>query len=162
MEDNTSNNGQNANNNEQNTNETPVKTFTQAELDHIVESRVAEERRKADALREKAAKFDEMEEANKSELQKAQEKAAGLEAKLKALEEAETIRTTREKVAKETGVPADLLTGNDEETCKKQAQSILDFSKSNGYPVLKDGGEPQKTGKPSTRQQFADWLGNNS
>ena len=59
------------------------KTFTQAEMNKIVQERLAKERAKYegfDDLKEKAMKFDELQEANKSELEKAQ-------AKVKALEE---------------------------------------------------------------------------
>ena len=55
------------------------KTFTQAELDAAIESRLTRERAKFadyEALKAKAEKFDKAEEAAKSELQKAQEQAA--------------------------------------------------------------------------------------
>ena len=60
------------------------KTFTEEDVNRIVTDRLHRERQKyegidLDALKEKAAKFDEMEEASKSELQKANEKAAELE-----------------------------------------------------------------------------------
>lgn len=53
------------------------KTFTQEEVDNIVSSRLKREGAKYadyEELKAKASKFDEMEEANKSELQKANEK----------------------------------------------------------------------------------------
>lgn len=134
------------------------KTFTQEELNSIINQKIAEERKKADAYREKAEKFDEMEEANKTELQKAQDKAAELEKKLKEKEDAEAIQAIREKVSQDTGVPVSLLTEVTEELCKNQAKAILEFSKSNSYPALKDGGEPQHTGKKTTKQQFAEWA----
>lgn len=60
-----------------------AKTFTQDQVDRIVQDRLA--RAKAtppadyDDLKAKAAKFDELEQANKTELEKAQERAAQLE-----------------------------------------------------------------------------------
>ena len=134
------------------------KTFTQEELNGIVEERIKRERAKYegfDDLKAKADKYDEMVEANKTELQKATERAEKLEAILAEKEHAETIRATREKVAKETGVPVALLTADTEEACKEQASGILSFAKPS-YPNVKDGGETSHVGKPSTRQQFAE------
>ena len=89
--------------------------------------------------------------------EEAQNKAKLLEAELTELKTANAIKAMREKVATEVGVPVSLLTGADEESCKAQAQGILEFAKPS-YPKLKDGGEPLNTqGKP-TRELFADWL----
>ena len=65
-------------------NEVPAaeKTFTQKELDAIVAERLKRERTKYegfDELKAKAAKFDELEEASKSELQKVTERAEKLQ-----------------------------------------------------------------------------------
>ena len=141
--------------------ETQEKTFTQEEVNAIVSQRLERDRAKYadyDSLKEKATKFDEMEEARKTELQKATEKAEKLEAEINSMKEAETIRTMKEQVSKETGVPISLLTASSEEECRKQAQDILGFAKVNGYPQLKDGGEVTKVSKPTTRQQFAEWA----
>ena len=113
------------------------KTFTQEELDSIVEGRLARERQKYadyEDLREKASKYDEYQEQSKTELQKEKEKSDALQAKLTALEKEGTVRQVREKVAKDTNVPAELLTGEDEESCKKQAEAILKFAKPKSYP----------------------------
>lgn len=137
------------------------KTFTQSELDQIIGERLKREREKYpdyDALKEKAAKLDQIEEDAKTELQKAQEKAEKLEAELSAMKHADEVRAIRDKVAQTTGVPASLLTGETEEACNEQATGILSFKSSNGYPTIKDGGEVQKTVEGSTKQQFADWA----
>lgn len=137
------------------------KTFSQSELDAIIADRLKREREKyADynALKEKASKFDEMEEANKSELQKATERAEKLAAELDAMKQADSVRSIREKVSKATGVPADMLTFADEESCTKQAQAILDFNKPSAYPQVRDGGEVQNVGELTTKQQFSAWL----
>ena len=145
----------------QETNATEVKTFTQEEVNAIVGERLARDRERFadyDSLREKAAKFDEMEEASKSELQKATEKAEKLESELKSYKKAEELRIIREKVASETGVPANLLTAETEEACQEQAKGILAFKGDISYPILKDGGEVQGAPKGTTRQQFAEWA----
>ena len=149
-------------NQEQATQEAEVeRTFNQAELDAIISDRLKREREKYadyDALKEKATRLDEIEEASKTELQKATERAEKLESELTQLRRAEEIRQIRDKVASTTGVPATLLSGETEESCIEQAKAIMDFKSSNGYPTVKDAGEIQNTVKGSTRQQFADWA----
>jgi hypothetical protein len=66
------------------------RTFTQTELDAIIADRLKRERAKTsdyDDLKAKASKLDELEEAQKSELEKAQERADKAEALAKAAEE---------------------------------------------------------------------------
>lgn len=141
--------------------ESQTRTFSQDEVNAIVGKRLAEEKVKYadyDDLKAKAAKFDEVEEANKSELQKATERAAALEKELNGLKKAEEVRIIRENVAKETGIPAHLLTGSTEEECKAQAAAIADYAKPSPYPAIKDAGEVNNVGKATTRQQFADWA----
>lgn len=137
--------------------------FTQADLDRIVKDRLTREREKYgdyDALKAKAEKFDEIEEASKTELQKATEKAKALQDELDAFKKAESLRTMREKVAHDTGIPVNLLTAESEDACKEQAKQILEFSRPSGYPQVKDGGEVRTSGKKSTRDSFAEWFNN--
>lgn len=135
-------------------------TFTQEDVDRIVQKRLA---KFADyeALKEKAEKFDAAEEASKSDLQKAEERAAALQAELDALKKADTIRTVRDEVSKDKSVPAELLTGETKEECEAQADAILQFAKPTAYPRVRDGGEPTGKMKRATRDQFADWLNQN-
>lgn len=143
--------------------EEPVeeKRFTQAEMDKVIADRLARERQKYEGyseLKEKAAKFDELEAASKTELQKATERAEKLEKELNSLKKAEEVRAIRAKVAKEENIPEHLLTGDTEEACIEQAKAINAYANPNGYPVLKDGGEVQNVVKGSTQQQFAEWA----
>jgi hypothetical protein len=69
---------------------------------------------------------------------------------------AETLRLTREEVAKSIGVPAHLLTGETKEDCEAQAQQILEFAKPSKYPSVPDGGEPIGNPHKATRDQFAE------
>jgi hypothetical protein len=141
-----------------------TKTFTQAELDKIVGDRLSRERSKYadyESLKEKAARLDEMEEANKSELQKAMEQAESYKKELDALKSAEAIRNIREQVSKDTGIPMNLLTGTTEEDCKAQAEAIKAFATPT-YPTVKDGGEMQNATGQSNSQQFADWFAQNA
>ena len=89
------------------------RTFTQAEMNAIISDRLTRERSKYadyDDLKAKAAQFDAAQEAGKTELQKANEKAAKLQQQLDALNSANTLREVRAKVSAATGVPADLAT----------------------------------------------------
>lgn len=142
--------------------EVAEKTFTQEEVDAIVGDRLKRERGKYadyDAMKEKAEKFDALVEQNKSELQKAVERADSLQAELEALKSANSVRDIRQRVADNTGVPVSLLTGTTEEDCETQAKAILEFSHPSGYPSVRDGGEVTKrVGKLSTRDQFAEWA----
>lgn len=136
------------------------KTFTQDEVDRIVGDRLQRERSKYldyESLKEKATKFDELEESNKSELQKITERAEKAEKELNSMKQAEELRKVREKVADDTGIPAKLLTGASEDECIAQAEAIKAFINPS-YPNVKDGGEPQNTKGQATRDQFADWL----
>lgn len=145
------------------TSEATEAKFTQADLDRIVQDRLSREREKYgdyDALKAKADKFDEIEEASKTELQKATEKAKALQDELDAFKKAESLRTMREKVAHDTGVPVTLLTAESEDACKEQAKQILEFSRPSGYPQVRDGGEVRTSGKKSTRDSFAEWFNN--
>jgi hypothetical protein len=140
---------------------TEQKTFTQEEMNRIVAERVQREKAKYadyESLKEKAAKFDENEEASKTELQKATEKAEKLEAELKSIKEADAVRTIRDEVSQKTGVPANLLKGKTKEDCEEEAKAIMNFAKSNGFAPIKDGGEPRTSSKQTTSEQFAKWM----
>lgn len=137
------------------------RTFTQSEMNAIIQDRLARERNKYadyDALKAKAKQFDAAEEAGKTELQKATERAEKLQQQVDALTKANSLRDMRSKVANATGVPESLLSGETEEACTAQAKAILDFAKPNGYPQVKDGGEITHKTTGSTREQFATWF----
>lgn len=138
-----------------------TRTFTQAELNAIVQDRLNRERGKYadyDTLKEKASKWDAAEEEGKTELQKAQDQAAALQKQVDAYKKSESLRTIREKVSQETGVPADLLWGETEDACKAQAQGILKYAKPDAYPEVKDGGSPGKKSEGSTRDLFTSYF----
>lgn len=130
----------------------PEKTFTQSELNAILTDRLNRERGKYsdyEELKSKAAQFDAAEEARKTELQRATERAEALQKKLDEITQANEIRTMKEKVAKETGLPADMmefLTGADEEACLAQAKKLAERVKASGFPQVKDSGETRAPG----------------
>lgn len=80
----------------------PERTFTQAEMNAIISDRLSRERSKYadyDDLKAKAQQFDAAQEAGKTELQKANEKAAKLQEQLDSMTKANTLRELRGKVA---------------------------------------------------------------
>lgn len=122
------------------------RTFTQSELNAIVTdrlSRAQEQYKDYAALKEKAEKYDAAQEAGKTQLQKATERAEALQKQVEAFTKAEALRGIREKVSKETGVPASLLFGEDEATCKAQAEAIAAYAKpaAGTGTVIRDGGD---------------------
>ena len=141
------------------TQDAPEKTFTQADVDRIVTKRLTQYS-DYETLKAKAEKFDEVEEANKSELQKAIDRANKLQTELDGLTKQNEIRQVRDEVSQTTGVPASLLTGSTKEECEAQAKAIAEYKAQSvpSYPSVKDGGDPQLNVKKSTRDQFADWL----
>lgn len=109
---------------------TSERTFTQAELDSIVKDRLKREREKHadyDVLKAKAEKFDAAEEASKSELQKAVERAEALKAELDGIKAEQQRRELVAAVAKESGVDAELLaamSGKTEDEIKAHAELL--------------------------------------
>ena len=95
------------------------------------------------------------------DLKKAQQQITQLQTELEGMKNAEAIRLTREKVAGEKKVPAHLLTGETEEACAAQADAILAFAQPGGYPVLRDGGDPNNAPALRTREKFAAWAKDN-
>lgn len=140
----------------------PDRTFTQAEMDAVIADRLRRERAKYadyEDLKAKAAKFDEAEEAGKTDLQRAREEAETYRARADALQRDIDARNARDKVAAEKGVPASLLTGTTEEECAAQAEAMLKWrGPAQNYPAVPDGGEVRHSGGGKTRDQFADWF----
>lgn len=142
----------------------PEKPFTpitsQDDLNRIIADRVSRERNKfADYkdLKAKAAKLDEIEEANKSELQKATDRIAATE---RERDEA-TATALRLRVAAKNGISdedADLfLTGTDEATLAKQAERLTqraDDRQKTGNHVPREGNNQQ----PSGNNELADFT----
>lgn len=138
--------------------------FTQAELNTIVQRRIAQVEGKYadyDSLKEKASKFDEAEEANKTELQKAQDSRDSYKKKYEDLVAANAVRDIRMKISTETGVPIDLITASTEDECRKQATAILTFAgkdPNSKYPSIKDGGESRPAGANSPEAIFDQFM----
>lgn len=133
------------------------KTFTQDEVNALIAARVNRVEAKYADYEAMKTKLAEYEKDGNLKPEEANKKIAELTTELDALKKADGIRVMREKISKETGIPAHLLTAETEEECKAQANSIKEFAQPGKYPTVPDGGETHG-GKPSTSQQFADWF----
>lgn len=85
----------------------------------------------------------------KDRLKEATDRAEALQAELDGIKKANEAREMRDKVAKETGLPVDMmefLTGADEEACLAQAKKLVERIKAGGFPKVKDPGEARTPG----------------
>lgn len=124
---------------------------SQEELDRRIGERLKRERDKVagqfsdyEDLKAKAAKFDDIEQAQKSELERAKERADKAEAEIERMRESARQSALVSKVAEEAGVPASLLKGGTEEELRASADAIAAFAKAQqpAYPSDKGAGVP--------------------
>ncbi|WP_235738990.1 DUF4355 domain-containing protein [Nocardioides alcanivorans] len=132
---------------------------SQDELNRIIGERVKRAKpADYDDLKAKAAKLDEIEQANQTEAEKAAKRLADLEAELTNTRR----ESTRLKIAADHGITdADdielFLTGTDEETLTKQAKRLADRDadrKKNGNHVPREGQTPVLTAGDEDRRAF--------
>jgi hypothetical protein len=104
------------------------KTLTQTEVDKIVADRIARERKKYadyDELKKKAARLQQIEDANKSELDKAKDRETSLQVELQRYKVAEIRRAAASAAGLDSDL-ADLITAADEEEAAEQARKIAE------------------------------------
>jgi len=110
-------------------------------------SRKHEDSAKANA--DKAKKFDEFEEASKTELQKAADRATAAESKVAEIE----ARAIRAEVAAAKGIPADLLSGSTKEELESSADALIAFK---GTPAKPDFGGGDRGPDISGKKQMTE------
>lgn len=99
---------------------------SQDQLDSIISKRVERERAKFsdyDDYKAKAEQLLQIEDANKSELEKAQETASVLQAENESLR----VGKIRAEVAADTGVPVELIQGSDEGEMRTFVSKLIAF-----------------------------------
>ncbi len=147
-------------------NEAEQKTFTQEEVDDIIKKRLA--RAKSDVpadyeeLKSKAQKFDELEDANKTELQKATEQLQRLQTEIEQRDANDKQRALKEQVSKDTGVPLDLISGETEEEMRDFAERVAKYAKKDPAPVVSGTGKfatANKNDDMSIARQIARQIG---
>ncbi len=136
------------------------KTFTQADVDRIVSDRLARQKdqfKDYGDLKAKAKKFDDIEQANKTEMQKLVERAEQAERDLVS----ERGRSLRAEVAAAKGVPASSLTGATREELEASADQLITWRDQNTArpkPPTTSGGYQSgasPTSQPLTAKQRA-------
>lgn len=118
-----------------------------------LKGQLAEAQNKITQLQQGSGQSDQLAAANKA--------IEELKAELDGMKTAESLRQIRDKVAEAKKIPVNLLTGETEEACAAQADSILAFAQSHGYPVVPDGGEANPSNAPKARDKFAEWAKEN-
>lgn len=138
---------------------------TQEELNRIIAERV----RRAEAkyqdysdLKTKATQFDAMTEAQKTELQRAQDRAEAAEKRAQKLESDRQIADWKSEIAKEAGVPAGVLRGTTQEELLAHAAELKAMLPDpNARPGAYVSGEGKHTtAKPTPAQEFAELIQN--
>lgn len=134
------------------TSSTTTKTFTQEDVDRIVSDRVVRERTKYADVEEKAKKFDELQEANKSDL----EKVTGERDTFKTNAEKAASENLRLRVAIDKQLPSELvdrLRGSTKEELEADADQLLQLVKPTS-PTSFDGGKGREGDTPTSMNDF--------
>ena len=134
---------------------------TQEDLDKIIGKRLSREREKYvgfDDLKAKAEKYDAIEEGQKTELQKLQERIEKAEKENAAFKQREKINTWAREVSEESGVPSNLLRGTTKEELEAHANLLKEFtgSQSTAPVVVSDGNKPKNKPGVTTADLFAE------
>lgn len=105
---------------------------------------------------EKAKQYDALQEANKSELEKANERAASAEAEVAKYKHRDQISTWANEVSQETGIPANVLRGDTKEELQAHAEALKAvIPQKSAAPVVNGEGGKPVTGSGSGS---GDWL----
>lgn len=140
---------------------------TQADLDKIIGARLDRERKKYagfEDLKAKAEKYDAIEEGQKTELQKLQERIERAEKENAVFKQREQVNTWAAEVSKETGVPANLLRGSTKDELESHAALLKEFTgeQSTAPIVQSDGKKPKSKAGVTTAELFEeatkDWF----
>jgi len=135
---------------------------SQEELDRIIQARLDRVNKRYadyDELKKAADRLNEIEEANKTEAEKAAARAEAAEKRASELE----AKALRAEVAASKGVPVVLLTGSTQEELEAAADALIAFrgeQKTAGPSSTALGRVNQNVVKGSTGDQFADFFAN--
>lgn len=112
---------------------------TQEELDAIVGARLKREREKYadyEDLKRRAAEGDKALEAANAEVERLKAEAA-------KRDEADELDRARARVAKEAGVPAELVAGEDEAAMRSFAEAVAAYARKPAAPVVEGAGRSE-------------------
>lgn len=112
--------------------EVQAEPSTEGATDWKAEARKWERRSKENA--DKVRAYDELQEQSKSEIQKAKEEAAAYKRQVEDLSAKAELDRARARVAKDTGAPAELVFGADEDEMAASAKAIAAWGKPSSAP----------------------------
>lgn len=138
-----------------------VAPATQADLDRIIGESLSRERSKFadyEDIKAKAAKFDEVENANKSDLQRLEERAAAAEAKVARFEAAEQRAQWAAEIVKDSAVPASALRGETREELEAHFAELQPLIGQAQVPDLRASAGQRVV--PAAEASVDDWLRN--
>lgn len=146
------------------------KYFSQSELDRIIGERLARERQQYadyEEVKKKASKLDEIEEANRSEIEKAQAKAQEAEARAQRAEDdlnKERLNSLRHRIAIEKGVPESrvkYVTGETQEEIEAAATDLAGAVPERREGLVPSAGQGGSTPDPAgdAAERAKAWLG---
>ena len=105
---------------------------SQEQFDQAIKARIERAQAKAverfadyDDLKAKAERLDDLERTSKADIDAANERIRELEDAAAKRDEADAVREARDRVSRETGVPASLLQGETEEDMAASAQRVM-------------------------------------
>lgn len=136
--------------------------FTQDQVNSIVGNTRKEERAKYadfEKYKEGYKKLQELEESQKTELERAVSRAEAAENELAEIKRIQQVSQWKSEVAKETGVPVDIINGSTKEEmeeCATKLQEYIPKTEERDVPyVASDGFAPLTSDGKATRDQFA-------
>jgi hypothetical protein len=138
---------------------TPI--TSQQELDQALKTRLERERAKFkdyNDLKAKAAEFDKVAEAQKSDLQRQVERAEAAEKEAAELRSAREIEGWKAQVSKKTGVPANVLRGSTLDELEDHAASLKSLLPEPRPGRVPSEGRTVTTGSGDPAQQLASIL----
>lgn len=134
------------------------RTFTQEEVNRLLGKERAKYKGFADFKRA-AEELEALKQRDMTEAQKATARAEAAEKKVAEYEAAESRRSWVEKAAKETGVPADVLSAieaDSEESLMEKAESMKGYFAKPSAPVV--GSDGHAANPPEAGESANDWL----
>ncbi|MBT1181204.1 hypothetical protein JS531_04290 [Bifidobacterium sp. CP2] len=139
--------------------QTPAKSFSQTEVDAIVEKRIARVKSQYadyDELKAKAVKYDEAEDAGRSALEKAQAQAAKYKAQFDQLTTQRQQEQWKTAASEQYGVPVSLLHGSTQEDIEANAKALKEWHdpKPKGLSVPNPAQQPARPSKTTIAQDF--------
>lgn len=137
------------------------KTFTQAEVNALIDRRFAKFR-DYDDLKTKAGEYDKLQESAKTETQKASERAEAAEKRVAEFEARDQQAAWAAEVSKETGVPASALRGSTKEELAAHAAELAELVKPGKKgaigPYVPGEGSAPSNSTGTTGDKFAEFI----